>query len=280
MTQFGGPWTQEKLRILKGYLDAYTTALKDQPFRLIYVDAFAGEGFWRPGSEYTPDDYGEFQDVLKGSATIALEIEDKPFDELVFIEKDLQRCRSLQTLAGQHPGRNVQVISDDANYALPLFCQRMGNFERAVVFLDPFAANVAWSTVEAIAQTMKIDCWILFPRMAINRMMPTGSQPPQQWANHLDYIFGGSEPWEGLYQPSPQFSMFDDDPRLERQSGGNQISEIYRARLQDVFHRVARTPRVLTNSKQAPIFDLFFAAGNPRGAHIAVDIADHLLKSW
>ena len=32
---FGGPWTQEKLQILSLYLDAYTTALKNQPFRLI-----------------------------------------------------------------------------------------------------------------------------------------------------------------------------------------------------------------------------------------------------
>ena len=29
-TGFGGPWTEEKLAILKEYLDAYTTALKNQ----------------------------------------------------------------------------------------------------------------------------------------------------------------------------------------------------------------------------------------------------------
>ena len=94
MTTFGGSWTQEKLDILRAYLDAYTTALKDQPFQLIYVDAFAGEGFWRPGSDYMSEEYGEFADLLKGSAAIALEIQDKPFDRLVFIEKDLQRCRT------------------------------------------------------------------------------------------------------------------------------------------------------------------------------------------
>ncbi|MDE0205517.1 MAG: three-Cys-motif partner protein TcmP [Candidatus Tectomicrobia bacterium] len=40
--RFGGPWTQEKLDILRRYLDAYTTALKNQPFTLTYIDAFAG----------------------------------------------------------------------------------------------------------------------------------------------------------------------------------------------------------------------------------------------
>ncbi len=42
--RFGGSWTKEKLDILQRYLNAYTTALKNQPFRLWYIDAFAGTG--------------------------------------------------------------------------------------------------------------------------------------------------------------------------------------------------------------------------------------------
>ena len=38
---FGGAWTRQKLEILRRYLDTYTTALKEQPFGLIYVGAFA-----------------------------------------------------------------------------------------------------------------------------------------------------------------------------------------------------------------------------------------------
>ncbi len=45
--EFGGPWTQKKLRILGLYLNAYTTALKNQRFRLVYIDAFAGSGLIR-----------------------------------------------------------------------------------------------------------------------------------------------------------------------------------------------------------------------------------------
>ena len=40
----GGKWTIDKLDILERYLDAYTTALKNQPFKLMYIDAFAGTG--------------------------------------------------------------------------------------------------------------------------------------------------------------------------------------------------------------------------------------------
>ena len=280
MTIFGGSWTQDKLNILKGYLDAYTTALKDQPFNLIYVDAFAGEGFWKPGSGYDRDDYGEFEGVLKGSAAIALDVKAKPFDRLVFIEKDRERSKSLHQLRSVHRGRDIQVLNEDANVALPRFCAGMGNYDRAVVFLDPFAAAVAWTTVEAIAFTEKIDCWILFPVMAINRMLPISREPSPALAERLDAVFGGREHWQGLYQPSPQLSMFDNEQRQERASGGDRIAGLYRARLESVFTRVAPTPRTLTNSRNAPLFELFFGAGNPNGARIAVSIADHLLKHW
>ena len=81
---FGGQWTREKLEILRRYLDAYTTALKNQPFNLVYVDAFAGPGNWRPGSSYDEVDYGEYNDMLKGSPQIALDVVDKPFDEFIW----------------------------------------------------------------------------------------------------------------------------------------------------------------------------------------------------
>jgi len=43
--KFGGDWTQEKLARIRSYLGAYTTVLKKQPFKLIYIDAFAGTGY-------------------------------------------------------------------------------------------------------------------------------------------------------------------------------------------------------------------------------------------
>ena len=70
-TTFGGDWTIDKLEILRRYLDAYTTALKEQPskerpFNLIYVDAFAGAGDWRPGKGYYRE-YVDFRELRQGS---------------------------------------------------------------------------------------------------------------------------------------------------------------------------------------------------------------------
>ena len=273
--RFGGPWTEEKLAILRAYLDAYTTALKNQRFTLIYVDAFAGPGSY---AEFV-DEYAEFHEFRRGSPMIALEIVDRPFDRLVFIEKDAKAAGDLMTLSNTYRGRNITVLHGDANDEIPKFCNEIEAFDRAVVFLDPYATEVYWPTVEAIAKTNKIDCWILFPRMAVTRLMPTDREPREAWKEQLNRIFGGLEYWMEGYQDSYQISLFSTEPGQERTWSSEQIAARYKERLGTVFHKVAQSSRTLRNSRNVPLFELFFAAGNPRGAPIAVQIADHILKN-
>ena len=280
-SSFGGPWTQEKLEILRRYLDAYTTALKNQPFTLTYVDAFAGEGFWTPATGYESDDYGDFTGVREGSPRIALGIRDKAFDRFVFIEEDAGRVRSLRSLLMEFPEREISVFNDDANAVLPRFCREMNDLDRAVVFLDPFATQVTWSTVEAIARSEKIDCWILFPLMAVARMMTRDREPTPALAARLDVVFGGREQWQGLYSQSRQGSLFGDDLlRQTRPPGSGPIADLYRERLDSSFARVASSRKVFANSKGSPMFQLFFEAGNRAGAPIAIRIANRILSKW
>jgi len=77
--RFGGDWTLIKLGILGEYLRAFTTALKNQPFRLVYIDAFAGTGRCKVNTSS-----GERE--VDGSARIALRV-NPPFDQFVFIEE-------------------------------------------------------------------------------------------------------------------------------------------------------------------------------------------------
>ena len=276
---FGGPWTQEKLNILSRYLDAYTTALKNQPFRLIYVDAFAGEGSWRPGSAYASTDYDDFRELHEGSPRIALGIQDRPFDRLIFIEKDPQRYESLRKLHSEFSHRDIEVHNEDANLALPAFSENLKTHDRAVVFLDPFATEVSWTMVKGLAQTQKVDCWILFPLSAIARMMPKQSEPSAELAAQLDRIFGEREHWQDLYSPPLQSSLFGELGQ-ERVSNSDQIAYQYRVRLESVFAKVAPSDREFRNSKKSPMFRLFFAASNPSGADIAVRIAKHIIENW
>jgi three-Cys-motif partner protein len=105
---FGGKWTQEKLEKVGNYLQTYSTALKNQSFRRIYVDAFAGTGYVNfkekqnnqmlfPEFEET-----EVKEFVKGSAQIALNVI-PPFDEYIFIEKDENRFSELEKLKEDFP---------------------------------------------------------------------------------------------------------------------------------------------------------------------------------
>ena len=280
-TKFGGPWTVKKLKILQGYLDSYTTALKNRNFELIYIDAFAGNGY----IDLLNSGDREFNDkFIEGSANIALQIEDKPFDKLLLVEKDQQRCEELKLFRDQHLGRDIVVSCADANAFLQRLVLR-GNRQRGVLFLDPFGTAVEWTTVSRIAELQALDTWILFPIGAIQRILPTSRMPDDvdpSWAKRLTTVYG-DESWRRLYHQNPQPTLFGKDDLLGqgylRDVGVNGLLDIYKSRLSDCFgSRLLNESCTLANSTKSPLFEFIFCAGNKRGEAIAKRIAKHLLK--
>ena len=273
-TGFGGTWTEEKLAILKKYLDAYTTALKNQPFRLIYIDAFAGIG----KVELTSIDEGK-KEFIEGSAKIAVDVDDKPFDEYIFVEKDQDRCIQLDLLREANQGKNIQIENEDANDFLQNL-QKDWRRYRGVLFLDPFATEVAWTTIEKIASFEALDTWILFPTSAIARMLPKKREPDnisQKWVNRLNRIYG-DDSWRDLYSISPQLSLFGDEEQ-QRPEGIDGLIEIYKSKLDQLFgDRFLNQSRTLKNSKNSALFEFLFCVGNPNGIGPARRIAEHILK--
>ncbi|MYN65519.1 MAG: three-Cys-motif partner protein TcmP [Acidobacteria bacterium] len=270
--QFGGAWTEEKLGILERYLDAYTTALKSTPFKLVYIDAFAGTGLI---------DLQEDRDAVGfrgGSTRRAIQIRDKPFDELVFIEKDPARCAHLEKLRDEYPGRRITVENSEANSSL---CDLRKDWRtwRGVLFLDPFATEVEWSTIKAIADFQALDTWILFPVSAIVRMLPRSRKPDDispGWVSRLTRVFG-DQSWRELYTQSPQRNLFGDSGS-ERQSGVDGLVSIYKKNLERLFgQRFLSTSRRLKTSTGSPLFEFMFCVGNPRGIGPATRIAGHIL---
>ena len=79
--KFGGNWTIEKLNIFSEYLNFYITALKNQKFGKIYIDAFAGTG----QIEMSNND-----EIIQGSVRLSLNAQNK-FSKYIFIEKDKKK---------------------------------------------------------------------------------------------------------------------------------------------------------------------------------------------
>ena len=288
--QFGGDWTTQKLERLRKYLSAYTTIMNKQTFSFAYIDAFAGTGY-REQKESTSSTNLLFPELadeepqrfLQGSAHIALACT-PAFNRYIFIENDASKLAELQAnLYRIFPEKEKQIIFNhgDANTVIQDLCEKNWQQHRAVLFLDPFGMQVKWSTIEAIAKTKAIDLWILFPLgVAVNRMLTKNGQINETWKRRLDDIFGNDEWYDAFYRKTSHATLFDAAiNQTQKAADFAVITDYYVRRLQTVFPHVAENPLPLCNSKNNPLFVLFFAAGNPKGGKIAVKIAQNILES-
>ena len=289
---YGGQWTVKKLEALKKYLAAYLTVLQAQPFSLLYIDAFAGPGFWKErnnissGLLFRGEESDEYR---KGSPFFALEASSqssRTFDEFIFIDKN-NHIHDLEKMVRERHGDKldkIKFIQNDANIIVQEVCDTIDwQSSRAVLFLDPFGMEVKWKTIEAIANTKAIDLWVLFPLgVAVNRMITKDGNIPPEWEAKLFDLFGDNDWRKNFYQPQNQqqtdlFEMKADD-NLQKTASFEDIGDYFVRRLKTVFSGVLDTPLMLKNSKNNPIFSLCFAAGNEKGAPIALKIAEHIVR--
>lgn len=281
---FGGKWSDDKLDALRAYLRAYTTALKNTPFKLVYIDAFAGAGTHEVSQEQNG---GLFEETLfaeeaqyrHGSPLIALE-NTPAFEQFIFIERDaasLQKLKQQVEASGAAQERHVEFLLGDANQHLQDLAHRSWGSRRAVAFLDPFALHVTWQTIEEIAKTQAIDMWLLFPAMAVNRMLTKTGEIPEAWAAKLTLTFG-SDGWRDFFYEKSTADLFGDEALLKTPKIFEKLSEYITLRLKTVFAGVHEKPLILRNTTGAPLFLLCFACGNPRGVSIAIRIAQHIIN--
>jgi three-Cys-motif partner protein len=280
--QFGGTWTDQKLDVLEGYLAAYTTALQKAKFTKGYIDAFAGSGY-RDAKRDVPDLMeNEPQELLEGSARRALRVQPS-FDGYIFIERHAGRRAQLEQLKTEFPNQanSIQVRGGDANVQLQDICRVSWAKRRAVLFLDPYGMQVDWSTIEAVARTAAIDMWLLFPLgIGVNRLLKRDADIPAAWRDRLTALLGTADWFDEFYGTETTTDLFGErHTRTVKKASTETIGKYFVDRLKTVFPAVADRPRILSNSRGSPLYLLCFAAGNRKGAPIALKIANHLLSA-
>lgn len=271
---FGGKWTSEKLDILSSYFSAYLTALKNQPFNKIYIDAFAGTGKIA---------VGDTAEEIEGSARLALNSKIK-FDEYIFIEKKKVFAQELEdTVNDEYPElkNRVSIRNEDCNKALREICNSTNwKKSRAILFLDPYATEVEWDTLEVVADTKAIDVWYLFPFGAAQRMMKKDGRIDESWKLKLNALFGDDGWFDRFYEEDPQTNLFGDENMIKNVNA-KALSEYINERLSTLFPAVSKEPRLLYNTKNSPLFLFCFAVANenPKAHGLALKIANHILKN-
>ena len=303
--RWGGSWTEQKLEALEKYIRAYLRIMhineRARRFTKIYLDGFAGSGkrYTRKVKDKKPTqqeqelipevstevEREELREYMEGSVLRVLKVEEPaPFDRYIFIDTDPNETQKLQQISAQFLSRNIEVVTQDANTYIQNWCRQMEAFDRAVVFLDPFGLQVEWETIRAIAETEKIDCWLLIPLgVGLLRMLPHNNMISEQNQQILTRSFGTEEWKERFYQRSEALVLpFEEDEFRQDEYyrvHQSQIAQFIIERLRLVFpsEGVIKEPLVLRNSKNNPIYLFAFAAANPKGAPTAVKIAQYII---
>lgn len=271
-SRFGGEWTVQKLHIIEKYLNAYITALKNQKVRKIYVDGFAGSG---KTELKTTTKKGEEEIItVDGSALISLKYD---FDEYYFLEVDEERIVALKdNVKKYYPNKvnKIHFINGDCNKELSDVLSKITKYHRCVMFLDPYALELKWGTLEKISKCNGVDLWYLFPLFVI-RLMAKDKDITDGNKEKVTSILGTDEWLDELFFESPQLQIFG-DTQYERVEY-NEVLEYIKTRFATIFPFVSSNSKILKNEeKNSPMFMLCFMMTNT--SNKAQGLASKLVK--
>ncbi|MCA9200704.1 MAG: three-Cys-motif partner protein TcmP [Planctomycetales bacterium] len=275
-----GPWATAKLDALEAYLKFYGTALSKQSFTRVYIDAFAGACITKVrGTGVTVEPSPFFneasdtqaqEEFILGSPLRALNVPNEFHRHYFF---DLAETRA-ETLRAVSEGRNdVTVQVGDCN---PLIRNLAPSLKvrniRGVAFLDPYGAHLEWATLKALADTGTMEVVVNFPlAMAINRLITRSGDVPERWADQLTACFG-TDQWRNIAY-SREVDLFGNEVTTKNGDVAERLLDLYIGRLKTLFPFVAK-PHLIRNTRNAPLYYLFWAGPNKLG----LKGADHILR--
>jgi three-Cys-motif partner protein len=179
-----GPQAISKLALFEYYVNVYTSIIKLNFPKAIYVDLFAGSGLTRIKST---------GDVVLGSALIADRIpkEGRKFDRMFLVESDPPSAEALRTLLPQ-----AEVIEKDVNTVD--WSEEIGSEWSdvpALVVADPEGMDLHWATIKPLLERWS-DVIINFQVEGPMRVGSRAWKEPQ-YAPAMDRIYG-SQTWRAI----------------------------------------------------------------------------------
>lgn len=266
-----GSWAELKLDALEAYLKFYTVALSKQRFKLVYIDAFAGAPVAKVRGSDTVSEPSPFFDEPEDSEAQAKFISGSPiralnlspaFQSYYFFDLDQIRADTLRTLTAGHSGVTVKV--GDCNPLIQELAKGLGAPNiRGIAFLDPYGPHLDWSTLESLAKTGTMEVVINFPvAMAINRLITKSGNVPDRWSEQLNRVFG-TEEWRSVAY-NQETDLFGNEVITKNGGVADRLLDLYMRRLKALFPHVA-PPRLIRNTKKAPLYYLIWAGPNKLG---------------
>lgn len=286
-SHFGGEWTLQKLHIIDEYLKSYSVVLKNLKAKKIYVDGFAGSGKTELKTKdlydngFLPEIIDENPQpvIVEGSALLSLKYD---FDEYYFLELDTNRIDVLkQNIIENYPQKisKVHFINGDSNKTLLEVISNITKYDRCLMFLDPYALELKWETLEAISNCGVVDLWYLFP-LSLIRLIEKERDISEANKQRVSSILGTDEWIDKLFTESSQLNFFGDTHynRVDY----NQILNYIIDRFSSIFAYVSPDSKVLKNeAKNSPMFMLCFMMTNEsdKAQKLAAKLVKGIIKS-
>lgn len=191
-------YVDQKLGLLKYYIDLFSTSMKSKWPLLRYIDLFAG-----PGKCYVDNRYVAF-----GSPLIALSTR-FPFGHYIFVDMKQSNLDALKERAqALNPAARIDYHAGDCNKVVSLIKRQIEDEDRSfaakgvgqslnLAFIDPEGLELNWSTVETLASISKMDLIINYSDGGLTRnflkLLKSGN------SSRIDSFFGDTA-WRKIYE--------------------------------------------------------------------------------
>jgi three-Cys-motif partner protein len=243
-----GPWSADKHHFLRRYIDAFTTAMKDKPWKgLNYIDLFAGAGIERI----------EGKRLDWGSPLIAAQATHR-FTNLYLCELKKNRHSALTERLQKHPQPNPPtVLQGDANKLVHEIVRRIARGTLSLAFLDPHGLHLHFSTLRTLA-AHRVDLIVFFPDFldAVRNWKPVYFEDPR---SNLDLVLG-----TGLWREKLQSSA--------KQRWADELGKLYEQQIGTLGYAHFQHERISLPGGQY-LYKLIFCSRSKAGATIWRNIA-------
>jgi three-Cys-motif partner protein len=285
-SDWGGPWTEQKLNTFSRYVRAYLTIMKKRPYwQTIYFDGFAGSGNRKEDCNSMLFKQLKISDeeehIYRGSAERVLTLgKDFDFDFYYFIDTNKSSLSTLEKKLETIPGISEKIVSykhgDCNKYIFELAKALHTNKYAALVLLDPFGMQINWDAVASLSNT-RSDLWILVPTgLIVNRLLDRNGE-----LTHIDKLqsflgLSEEEIRSAFYNQCIEKTLFGDEKVTTKiLKPIDNIARLYIRQLKTVWKYVSENPLILKNSRGVALFHFIFATNNLS----ALKIASQIIKS-
>jgi len=241
------PHTKAKHVILRKYLNAWLPKLTKWETRVVIIDGFAGPGIYSQGEEGSP------VIALKAFLEHAYQAQMKAKVKYLFVEEDKKRCASLnQVLASMTipDSVDISIVNEECLTALSdildYLDEKQSSLAPTFAFIDPFGVNVPLDMISRLMSHPKCEVLITFMISALQRFIAT-----PEFEGPTDRLYGCKEWRHGLQMNGKPREMF--------------LRTLYQQQLQKVVGAKYVSFFTMKDTKDKPIYDLFFATNHASG---------------